>query len=257
MCLGMPSPHELTPFCLKQTINPDDVGLCNLILQKILSRGHMETIRGLDLGTTSIGFSVVRIDTKKEQGEIIKTGVRIFPEGLNNDHEPRNKRRRDMRLHRRQLRRRRIRRIELSRKFKEMVLLPEFSSDCWNKLMEQDPYVLRNKGVSERLELHQFGRAIYHMVQRRGFLSNRRSTGSEEGREEEGIVKSALQDLDQELGESTLGQYLSEQEIKRGRYLDRNRVIEEFKRLWQCQRAYHAEILTEKIEKELYEFIFH
>ncbi|MDA0856580.1 MAG: type II CRISPR RNA-guided endonuclease Cas9 [Proteobacteria bacterium] len=217
----------------------------------------METIWGLDLGTTSIGFSVVRMDIKKEQGEIIKTGVRIFPEGLNNDHEPRNKRRRDMRLHRRQLRRRRIRRIELSRKFKEMDLLPEFSSDCWNKLMEQDPYVLRNKGVSERLELHQFGRAIYHLVQRRGFLSNRRSTGSEEGKEEEGIVKSALQDLDQELGESTLGQYLSEQEIKRGRYLDRNRVIEEFKRLWQCQRAYHAEILTEKIEKELYEFIFH
>ena len=80
----------------------------------------METVWGLDLGTTSIGFSVVRMDIKKEQGEIIKTGVRIFPEGLNNDHEPRNKRRRDMRLHRRQLRRRRIRRIELSRKFMEM-----------------------------------------------------------------------------------------------------------------------------------------
>ncbi len=100
----MPSPHELTPFCLKQTINPDDVGALNLILLEILSRGHMETTWGLDLGTTSIGFSVIRMNIKKEHGEIIKTGVRIFPEGLNNDHEPRNKRRRDMRLHRRQLR---------------------------------------------------------------------------------------------------------------------------------------------------------
>ena len=83
LCLGVPSPHELTPFCLKQTINPDDVGALNLILLKILSRGHMETIWGLDLGTTSIGFAVVRMDIKKEQGEIIKTGVRIFPEGVN------------------------------------------------------------------------------------------------------------------------------------------------------------------------------
>ena len=133
MCLGVPSPHELTPFCLKQTINPDDVGALNLILLEILSRGHMETIWGLDLGTTSIGFAVVRMDIKKAQGEIIKTGVRIFPEGVNpekNQFIPRNKRRRDMRLHRRQLRRRRIRRIELSRKFKEMTLLPDFASDA-------------------------------------------------------------------------------------------------------------------------------
>ena len=220
----------------------------------------METIWGLDLGTTSIGFAVVRMDIKKEQGEIIKTGVRIFPEGVNpekNQFIPRNKRRRDMRLHRRQLRRRRIRRIELSRKLKEMTLLPDFASDAWNQLMEQDPYVLRKNGVSKRLELHQFGRAIYHLVQRRGFLSNRRSVGSEERKGEEGIVKSALHDLDQELGESTLGAYLSEQEIKRGRYLDRKRVTEEFKRLWKCQRHYHPEVLTEEMEKEFFEFIFH
>ena len=168
LCLGVPSPHELTPFCLKQTINPNDVGALNLILLEILSRGHMETIWGLDLGTTSIGFSVIRMNIKKEHGEIIKTGVRIFPEGLNNDHEPRNKRRRDMRLHRRQLRRRRIRRVELSRKFEEIGLLPEFATESWNQLMDRDPYALRNRGLREQIELHEFGGAICHLVQRRG-----------------------------------------------------------------------------------------
>ena len=83
MCLGVPSPHELTPFCLRQTINLDDVDKLNLILLEIFSRGHMEIIWELDLGTTSIGFSVVRVNSTKQEGEILQTGVRIFLEELN------------------------------------------------------------------------------------------------------------------------------------------------------------------------------
>ena len=41
-----------------------------------------ETIWGLDLGTTSIGFAVVEFDAEKHEGEIIRMGVRIFPEGV-------------------------------------------------------------------------------------------------------------------------------------------------------------------------------
>ena len=55
-------------------------------------------IWGFDLGTTSIGFAVVEHDAEKHEGEIIRMGVRIFPEGVTEkEMEPRNKRRRDKR----------------------------------------------------------------------------------------------------------------------------------------------------------------
>jgi|GEM_PF-6676070 CRISPR-associated endonuclease Csn1 len=68
-----------------------------------------ETIWGLDLGTTSIGFAVVENDPTENIGEIKKMGLRIFPEGVTEKElEPRNRRRREKRLMRRQLRRRKL-----------------------------------------------------------------------------------------------------------------------------------------------------
>ena len=34
--------------------------------------------------------------------------------------------------------------------------------------MDRDPYALRNRGLRGQIELHEFGRAICHLVQRRG-----------------------------------------------------------------------------------------
>ena len=57
-----------------------------------------ETIWGFDLGTTSIGFAVVEHNAQKKEGEIIRMGVRIFPEGITEkEMEPRNKKRREKR----------------------------------------------------------------------------------------------------------------------------------------------------------------
>ena len=82
-----------------------------------------ETIWGLDLGTTSIGFAIVEQDAQTQNGEIKKMGVRIFPEGVTEKElEPRNRRRREKRLMRRQLRRRKIRRIELTKRMAEVRL---------------------------------------------------------------------------------------------------------------------------------------
>ena len=41
-----------------------------------------ETIWGLDLGTTSIGFATVKKNTDGNDGEIVRMGVQIFPEGI-------------------------------------------------------------------------------------------------------------------------------------------------------------------------------
>ena len=37
------------------------------------------------------------------------------------------------------------------------------------------PYRLRAEALSRKLEPHELGRALYHLAQRRGFLSNRKS----------------------------------------------------------------------------------
>src|SRR3546814_4754993 len=40
---------------------------------------------------------------------------------------------------------------------------------------ERDPYPLRARALDERLEPYEIGRALFHLNQRRGFLSNRKA----------------------------------------------------------------------------------
>ena len=110
-----------------------------------------ERIWGLDLGTTSIGFAVVDHDSQEQSGQIIKMGVRIFPEGVTEKElEPRNRRRREKRLMRRQLRRK-LRRVELTKRMAEVGLLPKFESEEWKELMNTDPYQIRSMPSIENL----------------------------------------------------------------------------------------------------------
>lgn len=106
------------------------------------------------------------------------------------------------------------------------------------------PYRLRAEGLARPLSAHEFGRAIYQLAQRRGFLSNRRTEAEED--EELGKVKTSINGLQAEMdaaGAETLGQYLaglapSVSRI-RGRYTSRDMLRREFDLLWERQRALH------------------
>ena len=63
----------------------------------------MSRIFGLDIGTTSIGFAVIDHDAESAKGEILRLGVRIFPEPRDPQGTPLNQERRQARLRRRQL----------------------------------------------------------------------------------------------------------------------------------------------------------
>jgi CRISPR-associated endonuclease Csn1 len=122
----------------------------------------MEHIWGFDIGTTSIGFAVVRHDDEKRTGTIVREGVRIFPEGREEKKlEPRNQARRAARLLRRQIRRRRLRRKLLREAFAAAGLLPPFDPPQWDAFMNggADPYQLRARGLREPLEPLEIGRA--------------------------------------------------------------------------------------------------
>ncbi|HXE74785.1 MAG TPA: type II CRISPR RNA-guided endonuclease Cas9 [Candidatus Xenobia bacterium] len=220
----------------------------------------MERIWGFDLGTTSVGFAVIDWDEEAGRGKILHQGVRIYPESRTPDKlDPLNQNRRAARLIRRQFRRRRLRRKLLRTALTEAGLLPPFGTAEWDAFMSggADPYQLRARGLRERLEPFEIGRALYHLSHRRGFLSARRMeerAGLKKAREkEEGPIKEEIKALAGKLEGRTLGEYLASlaDERKRNRHISREMVMEEFDRLWDAQATHHPELLTDDLKKRL------
>lgn len=138
----------------------------------------MQTIWGFDLGVTSVGFAVIRWDgwsTPEGNGEIVRLGVRVFPETREIDTQgpgaPLNAGRRQKRLMRRQVRRRRWRRVHLRALLAEAGLLPDERAQ---PPTGQDPYALRARGLEGALSAEEAGWAIFHLLKRRGFQGSRK-----------------------------------------------------------------------------------
>ena len=130
------------------------------------------------------------------------------------------------------------------------------------------PYLLRSRALSERLEPYEIGRALFHLNQRRGFLSNRK-TERKQKPGEEGKIASGAKLLDQamaEAGADTLGQFLAGREEKRVRmdseaqaydfYPQRRHVEYEFGRIWEEQAKHHPDVLTDTARAALHRILF-
>ena len=155
----------------------------------------MAKILGLDLGTNSIGWAIV----DDVQDKIIGIGSRIFPMGVENlgdgDNEmSKNASRTGARGVRRQFFRRRLRKQILLKALAEYKMCPLKAEDfkVWKKIKQFpedklaiwfsfNPYELRKKAVNEEVSLEEIGRIFYHLIQRRGFLSNSRKGGKDDG----------------------------------------------------------------------------
>jgi CRISPR/Cas system Type II protein with McrA/HNH and RuvC-like nuclease domain len=75
----------------------------------------------------------------------------------------------------------------------------------------ESPYSLRAKALDHKLELFELGRVLYHLCQKRGFLSNRKSAPKDED-SKKGVVKTSISNLEKDIAESgsrTLGEYLA------------------------------------------------
>jgi CRISPR-associated endonuclease Csn1 len=135
------------------------------------------------------------------------------------------------------------------------------ASELYPEPAQTLPYILRATALDERLEPYFLGRALYHLAQRRGFLSNRK--GAPKKDEKLGEVKKGINELRQKMAEAgarTLGEYFSrlapsEQRI-RGCWTARSMYEEEFNKLWEAQAKVHPELLTGECKKELHQGIF-
>jgi CRISPR-associated endonuclease Csn1 len=232
----------------------------------------MAKILGLDLGTNSIGWAL--IDDK--QNKILGIGSRIFPMGVENLGEgegremSKNAGRTGARGVRRQFFRRRLRKKILLKALTENKMCPMVVSDFedWKKTKEFpseklanwfaiNPYELRQKALNEKLSLEEIGRIFYHLIQRRGFLSNSRKGGNDDGTIFKGNLKEGKIGIDDTLESiegKTLGSYLYEifpkqnqpfqdgLERIRNRYTTRKMYVDEFELIWNKQSQYHANL---------------
>lgn len=230
-----------------------------------------KTILGLDLGPTSVGWSLLSLLVNDEgnvsrnddgqivEARIIDSGVRIFPATTEDKtNAPKNHKRRSARLQRRQIRRKAARKMELKRILQKADLLPEIKDTDSAKVLNSlgDPYQLRVRALSQRLEPFELGRALYHLSKRRGFLSNRKSAKSKE----DGVVYDGIKAIRAELESGkfrTLGELLSTKEKKRKYFTHRTMIEEEFEQIWAAQKPHHPNVLTDQLKSEIRKIIFY
>ena len=216
----------------------------------------MGYVLGLDLGSNSIGWAC--IDPEKKQ--IIAMGSRIFKEGINRDSKGGELSKNTSRRLARQSRTQFFRRAERKKKLKKILqqagmfpISPEEISEFLNCHKKYNPYNLRKKGLSQKLSKLEFGRVLYHLNQRRGFKSSRKSGDSKEA----GVVATETTELQEKINASkchTLGAYFAQIDPSktpiRGHYTLRKMYEQEFDLLWEKQATYYSE-LNENLKEDI------
>lgn len=217
----------------------------------------MKRILGIDTGTNSLGWAVV---DRNETGDysLVRKGSLIFQEGVKIEkgiESSKASERTNHRALRKQYFRRRLRKIEVLKVLVKYGWCPPLSDEAlhlwhtkkqypldknfltWQRTDDQygrNPYYYRHVCLHEKLDLQDeceryiLGRAMYHLAQRRGFLSNRLDQSDEK---ETGKVKESISNLSEEMekaGCEFLGDYFyqlyHEQGLTvkiRNRYTDR------------------------------------
>jgi CRISPR-associated endonuclease Csn1 len=224
----------------------------------------------LDLGSTSLGWSMIRLNANQEPCAVIRAGVRIFSDGRNpKDGTSLAVTRRNARA----MRRRRDRLLKRKERMIRTLIQHGFFPAAPNErkaLETLNPYELRAKGLDEALAPSEFGRAIFHINQRRGFKSNRKTDKKEN---DSGTLKAAIRKLKEILEHTnsrTVGEWLYKRmlggetvraryrEVKVARedgktridksydlYIDRAMVEAEFDALWQKQALFNPDLFND------------
>ena len=219
----------------------------------------MKKILGLDLGTNSIGWAVVNeAENANEKSSIVKLGVRVNPltvDELTNFEKGKsittNAERTLKRSMRRNLQRYKLRRENLIEILKEHGFINDDTilSENGNRTTFET-YRLRAKAATDEISLQEFARVLLMINKKRGYKSSRKAKSTEEGQLIDGM-EIARQLYDNNL---TPGQF-SLNLLKQGKkYLPdfyRSDLQAEFDKVWNFQKQYYPDILTDTLKEEL------
>ena len=247
-----------------------------------------QRILGLDTGTNSLGWAIVdRYDDNHY--ELVKKGVLIFQEGVKVEKGIESSKAAERTSHRalrRQYFRRRLRKIEVLKVLVKHNLCPDLTDEDlklwhtrkiypakpefmeWQRTSDEEdknPYHCRYICTSQTLDLNKqedryiLGRAMYHLAQRRGFLSNR--LDNSEDNSEKSTLKKSIKELSEKISEAGCT-YLGEYFYKiykefgntakiRSTYTDReNHYLIEFEAI--CQKQNLPDDLRQELRRALY-----
>lgn len=246
----------------------------------------MTKILGIDTGTNSLGWAIV--EKQADEYHLLDKSVNIFQEGVKIEKGIESSKAAERTAHKAaRVRNYRIklRKIRLLRILSDAHLCPPLSKvelSAWrlkkeypkNELFmqwqstddesEKTPYVYRHKCLHDCLDFSSvtdryiLGRAFYHMIQRRGFLSNRKDQSADDT----GKVKESISNLTQEMhdaGYEYLGDYFyslyNEGEKIRNHYTARNEhYLAEFKAI--CEKQDLDRNLGPEVVRQIEKAIF-
>lgn len=249
----------------------------------------MTKILGIDTGTNSHGWAIV--ETQADDYHLLDKGVDVFQEGVNiiADRQGLSSSKAAERTAHKAARVRnyriKLRKIRLLRILSDAHLCPPLSKaelSAWrlkkeypkNELFmqwqatdddsEKTPYAYRHICLHENLDFcsmtdrYILGRAFYHMIQRRGFLSNRKDQNGDET----GKVKESISSLTQQMhdaGYEYLGDYFfflyNKGEKIRNHYTARNEhYLAEFKAI--CEKQDLDKNLGPEVVRQIEKAIF-
>lgn len=242
----------------------------------------MERILGIDTGTNSLGWAIV--DKENDTCKLVAKGTNIFSEGVKIEkgiESSKAAERTEHRSVRKHYWRRKIRKIRLLTILSNNHLCPPIDKDSlrqwrlkkvypyteafmnWQRTDDKgniNPYKFRYICLTQKLDLSDItqryilGRALYHLNQRRGFLSNRK----ENTKESDGSVKEGINSLSKEIKDSGcnyLGEYFyklyQKGEKIRNHYTARKEhYLEEFKAI--CKKQELHEKLIIELERAIF-----
>lgn len=246
----------------------------------------MTKILGIDTGTNSLGWAIV--EKNADDYHLLEKGVNIFQEGVKIEKGIESSKAAERTAHKAaRVRNYRIklRKIRLLRILSDAHLCPPLSKaelSAWrlkkeypkNELFmqwqatdddsEKTPYAYRHICLHENLDFcsmtdrYILGRAFYHMIQRRGFLSNRKDQNGDET----GKVKESISSLTQQMhdaGYEYLGDYFfflyNKGEKIRNHYTARNEhYLAEFKAI--CEKQDLDKNLGPEVVRQIEKAIF-
>lgn len=246
----------------------------------------MTKILGIDTGTNSLGWAIV--EKQADEYHLLDKGVNIFQEGVKIEKGIESSKAAERTAHKAaRVRNYRIklRKIRLLRILSDAHLCPPLSKvelSAWrlkkeypkNELFmqwqstddesEKTPYAYRHKCLHDCLDFSSvtdryiLGRAFYHIIQRRGFLSNRKDQSADDT----GKVKESISNLTQEMhdaGYEYLGDYFyslyNKGEKIRNHYTARNEhYLAEFKAI--CEKQDLDKNLGPEVVRQIEKAIF-
>lgn len=213
---------------------------------------------GIDLGTTSIGFAQVNESEDSRNSSIERIGVRVNP--LTTEEQTNFEKGKPITINadrtlkrgaRRRLDRYKDRRSNLIHALSKANLITSdtiLAED--GKNTTHSTFALRAKSANEKVEKEELARILLAINKKRGYKSSRKASNDDEGKAIDGM--SIAKKLYEE--NLTPGQ-LAYQRLKDGnKYLPdfyRSDLLAEFDKVWNFQRQFHPQILTDELKKEL------